>query len=80
MLWGGTEPLIIQDNDGTLDKTFGEIKSAFNSGSQIRIALEAADSILYFPISSFEIKKETGGTVDSQYVADTDEDYPVRGK
>ena len=88
---GGTasEPLIVrigpvEDDTKRLDKTFGEIKEAFNSGRPIYCASDYPDGVTteYRPLFSIVIGRESGGEVlvgeDAEYSAETDEDYPIR--
>lgn len=89
---GGTEPLILQvvqdGDDVRLDKTFGEIKSAFNGGKPIyMIASQGGASPAhtdYVPLYSFSIFADGGGDIafliqssERTFTTNADEDYPT---
>ena len=81
---GGVAPLILQGveegNDVRLDKTFGEIKSAFNSGKTTWLAETVSTTdVSYHALKIIAVFGSTGGSVgfgDFTFSADSDEDYP----
>lgn len=74
---GGTEPLIVHDNGGTLDKTWQEIHDAFVSGQNVLIF--GTDKILCaYTVGSSEFPPESGTIVYEAdgYTTDSANGYP----
>lgn len=88
---GGTsEPFVLEkvseESSIRFNKTFGEIKEAFNSGKSIWV-LDAIfeEGNMYAPIDAIGIgiAPNGGGSVvvgNANYIADTDQDYPSKGR
>lgn len=75
---GGTEPLIVNDNNGTLDKTWQEIHDAFVSG-QIVLILHGEDNVeSVSDVSANELPPESGTIVYgvNAYTTDSANGYP----
>lgn len=87
---GGGEPLIVRVDwsNGTLNKTFGEIKQALFGGRPIYAAWQPeGDGLIYMYFSSIYLNglptPTSGGQVaiysgEPSFIAESDSDYPSR--
>lgn len=78
---GGGVLVVNEDENGTLDKTYAEIKSASNNGV---VLLHSGDEIFYLNyigyIATFETYDVTffGNDASAAFEADAEDGYPVR--
>lgn len=77
---GGSGILIVHDTEGTLDKTYAEIKAAFVA------VIVTSTNRLWYPVRYFEEsvyaltvmgEGEGGGLTVNDYLANSADDYPV---